>query len=178
MPPLESALVILVPEAEFLVRPFRDRYDPSAAVGMPAHITLLYPFKPPDRIEDDACETLRRCFSGFAPFRFSVAEVRTFADAVLYLAPEPDEPFRHLTMAVWQRYPETPPYGDRYSEIVPHLSVARPAAGQPLGPIADEFARVSRHRLPISAIAAEVALMETLSGRWQVRTRFRLGRDA
>lgn len=41
----ESALVMLVPQSEALVRSFRDRYDPSAAEGIPAHITLLYPFK-------------------------------------------------------------------------------------------------------------------------------------
>jgi hypothetical protein len=29
----ESALVVLVPEAEPLVKPFRDQYDPSAAAG-------------------------------------------------------------------------------------------------------------------------------------------------
>jgi hypothetical protein len=40
-----TALVILVPEAEALVKAFRERYDPSAAEGMPAHVTVLYPFK-------------------------------------------------------------------------------------------------------------------------------------
>ena len=43
MSPIESALVVLVPEAERLVKPFCERYDPSAAAGVPAHITLLYP---------------------------------------------------------------------------------------------------------------------------------------
>src|SRR2546423_5116994 len=33
----DSALVVLVPEAEALVKPFRDRYDPSAAVGCPGN---------------------------------------------------------------------------------------------------------------------------------------------
>jgi hypothetical protein len=42
----ESALVVLVPEAEPLVGPFRERYDPSASAGMPAHITINYPFLP------------------------------------------------------------------------------------------------------------------------------------
>jgi hypothetical protein len=40
----ESALVVLVPEAEAATKPFRDQYDPAAAAGVPAHITLLYPF--------------------------------------------------------------------------------------------------------------------------------------
>src|ERR1051325_8060387 len=48
----ESALVVLVPEAEVFAKPFRDQYDPSAAAGMPAHITLLYPFKAPDEVDD------------------------------------------------------------------------------------------------------------------------------
>jgi hypothetical protein len=42
---MKSTVAILVPEAEGLVRLFRNRYDPSAKAGMPAHITLLYPFK-------------------------------------------------------------------------------------------------------------------------------------
>ena len=53
MSSIESGLVVLVPQAEALVKPFRDRYDPSAATGVPAHITLLYPFKPPDEIDID-----------------------------------------------------------------------------------------------------------------------------
>jgi hypothetical protein len=40
----ESALVVLVPEAEAATKPFRDQYDPAAAARVPAHITLLYPF--------------------------------------------------------------------------------------------------------------------------------------
>ena len=51
MPKPESALVILVPEAEPLVRPFRHRFDPSAALGVPAHITLLYPFIAPEQMK-------------------------------------------------------------------------------------------------------------------------------
>ena len=41
MTAIQSALVVLVPEAEGLVKDFRDRYDPSATAGVPAHITLL-----------------------------------------------------------------------------------------------------------------------------------------
>ena len=47
---VESALVVLVPAAEVVVKSFRDKYDSSAADGCPAHVTLLYPFKPPDEI--------------------------------------------------------------------------------------------------------------------------------
>ena len=107
----ESALVILVPEAEPLVRPFRDRFDPSAALGDPAHITLLYPFIAPERIGADTLDKVTECFRGFAPIAFCLTEVRRFPAEALYLAPVPDEPFRNLTMAIWNRFPDTPPYG-------------------------------------------------------------------
>lgn len=43
----QSALVVLVPEAEELVAPFRAAYDAAAAAGMPAHVTILFPFASP-----------------------------------------------------------------------------------------------------------------------------------
>jgi hypothetical protein len=42
--------------------------------------------------------------------------------------------------------------------------------------VADEFARAAHAILPIDATAAEVALMDNGSGRWQVRTTLGLGR--
>lgn len=176
MPPIESALVVLVPEAEPLVKPFRDRYDPSAAVGVPAHITLLYPFKPPDEVSDVVLDKLRHGLGGFRSVRYSLGSIRRFPGEVLYLAPEPEEPFRQLTLAIWGWYPETPPYGGKWPDIVPHLSVAMPGDEQKLDLIAAEFAEASNGSLPIGATAAEVALMDNSSGRWLVRTCFSLGR--
>ena len=75
----------LVPEAEPLVKPFRDRYDPSAAAEVPAHITLLYPFKHPDEVDQTVLGDLNQCFHRCAPFRFSLAPIRRFPDAVLCL---------------------------------------------------------------------------------------------
>jgi len=177
MPLNESALVVLVPEAEPLVKAFRDRYDPSAAAGVPAHITLLYPFRHPDEVDHTALEDLRRLFHRFAPFRFSLAPIRRFSDAVLYLAPEPHEPFRQLILAICDQYPETPPYGGKWPDIVPHLSVAWVKDQQQLDRIATDFAQASRGRLPILTTAGEVSLMEKRSGRWLIRATFGLQRE-
>src|SRR5271166_3747670 len=166
MLPLESGLAVLVPEAELLVSSFRGQYDPSAAAGMPAHITLLYPFKPPGEIGDPVIEKLDQCFAGFPAFDFSLAEIRRLPGGVLYLAPEPDEPFRRLTLTVWDCYPETPPYSGRYSSIVPHLTVAQLADEHQAEQVAVEFAQASRGQLPIHAIATEIALMDTRTGSW------------
>jgi 2'-5' RNA ligase len=170
MPPIQFALVVPVPEAEPLVRPFRDKYDPSAAHGMPAHVTLLYPFKPPDEIGEAVLQRLGRCIAGFRRFDFSLATTRRFPGGVLYLAPEPDEPFRRLTLAIWALYPSTPPYGGRYSRIAPDLTVAQLAEERQLEPIAAEFLRAAEGKLPIRATASEAALMDARAGSWQVRT--------
>jgi 2'-5' RNA ligase len=177
VPTIESALGFLVPEAEALVGPFRDRHDPAAAAGMPAHITLLFPFRPPEDIDAAVEGGLRRCFAGFAPFPFALAKTRRFEppDAVLYLAPEPAEAFRALTLAIWQRWPETPPYGGKHADVIPHLSVAQVAGRRELDAIALRFAAAATAMLPIRARAAEVALMDTRSGRWRIRTTFGLG---
>ena len=98
---MEATLVILVPEAEGLVQSFRDRYDPAAKAGMPAHITLLYPFKSANEIDRPVLDTLSQCFSRFQPVRFSLTTINQFPGETLYLVPEPEDPFRELTLSVW-----------------------------------------------------------------------------
>jgi 2'-5' RNA ligase len=175
MSSIESALVVIVPEAEAVVASFRERYDPSAAVGVPAHITLLYPFKPPAEVGANVLNDLQKCFSGFMPFDFSLAAIRRFPGGVLYLEPEPNEPFRQLTLALWAAYPEAPPYGGKFDTVVPHLTVALADDERQLDSIADDFARAAHGKLPATALAAEVALMDNAAGHWQIRTRFALG---
>ena len=41
---LRSGLIIEVPEAETAVAAWRERLDPQAVLGVPAHITVLFPF--------------------------------------------------------------------------------------------------------------------------------------
>ena len=53
-----SAIVVPVPDAEPAVGTWRARYDSSAAFGMPAHITVLYPFLPEDRLTQDVVDRL------------------------------------------------------------------------------------------------------------------------
>jgi 2'-5' RNA ligase len=169
--PVESALVVMVPQAEPLVKAFRDRHDPSAVAGAPAHVTLLYPFKHPDAIDQEVLDELGESFRARAPFGFALTSIRRFPDAVLYLAPDPDEPFRELTLAIWDRY-KTPPYGGKWSNIVPHLSVACVKDEQYLDHVAGDFVHAAQGRLPITSIATEVALMEKRSERWRVRATF------
>ena len=171
--PFESALAILVPEAESLVERFRLQHDPSAAAGIPAHITVLYPFKPPEEITAEIIQTLEKLFSKIARLNFSLIEWRRLR-RVLYLAPVPDEPFRQMTEAVHERFPETPPYGGEFADIIPHLTVAQNDDPTRLQEIVDEFDRAATEALPIHASLSEIVLLDNVTGRWRIRHRFAL----
>ena len=171
----ESALVVLVPEAEPLVGTYRERFDSSAAAGLGAHITLLYPFVEPGKIGESELDLLAECLRGFAPIAFSLAKIRRFPVETLYLEPDPAEPFRQLTMAIWERFPDRPPYGGAWPDIVPHLSVGRFADAAAMDKVAADLARALEQSPPIRARSGTVALIENMAGRWIVRRTFKLG---
>lgn len=169
----QSALIVEVPKAESLVGQFRRRFDPSAAAGVPTHVTILYPFLPPARLTSTVTRTLSRLFGEVAPFRVRFARARRFPEA-LYLAPVPARPFRRLTELVAAQFPETPPYGGRFQEIVPHLTVAHAENSRELTRIAKEFGAAANGRLPVRMTVAEVVLIERRAGRWRKRQVFSL----
>ena len=170
-----TALVLRVPETEPLVGPFRARLDPAAADGMPAHVTVLWPFKALGWLGDADLAELTDIFASHTPLTIEFAETRRFPE-VLYLAPEPAAPIRALVAAVFERFPEYPPYGGAFAEVVPHLTVAMVEDGQALEPIASEFAQAAAGRLPIRAVVGEVTLFENTTGRWRPAAVFALGR--
>lgn len=165
--------MILVPEAEDLVRPFREAHDPSAAKGMPAHITINYPFLPGASPSSDLEDRLRTLFSRYAPFPFRLQGPASFPE-VLYLAPDPDGPFKELASDVWKAFPNSPPYAGEYSGITPHLTVAQEDDSHLFEYISADFQRRAEGMLPISSQARKVWLMDNRSGRWRKRTSFPL----
>ena len=171
--PLESTLIVMIPEADGLVEGFRAKYDPSAAAGVAAHVTILYPFKAPPQLTSDAVQSLGDLFAALPSFDVSFEQIKRFPGA-LYLAPTPDEPFRNLTRQVVQRFPENPPYGGKFSDIVPHLTIADLGDSEMLGEIAAQFESSAKGRLPIYSKVTEVTLMDNRSGGWQIQYRFPL----
>jgi 2'-5' RNA ligase len=163
-PQRESAIVVSVPEAGPLVDGWRLRHAADAPLGVPAHVTLLYPFVAADAIDEEVVRALREVVSRFAAFDFALARVDRFPD-VAYLAPEPAEPFRRLTEALAERWPEHPPYGGIHESVVPHLTVAHGDRR-----LQDEVEREVAPGLPIRATAREALLLEQLpSRRWRTR---------
>jgi hypothetical protein len=55
----ESAFIIDVPEAESIASTVRAQLGSSSDPGIPAHITVLYPFMPPELITADVVQAAR-----------------------------------------------------------------------------------------------------------------------
>jgi hypothetical protein len=80
-----------------------------------------------------------------------------FGDDVLWLAPEPDGPFRQLIRAVVTAFPAYLPYGGTYDEPVPHLTVGELRLGSTAELAAAEL--TVREQLPIRARVDRAVLL-------------------
>ncbi|MEO8133343.1 MAG: 2'-5' RNA ligase family protein [Betaproteobacteria bacterium] len=119
-----SAFIVHVREAEPVIGELRERFDPSAQLGVPAHITVLYPFMSPEDVTATVIHRVQAVVSGFPAFEFRLKNVGGFPGSV-YLAPEPAQPFIDLAHALARAFPDWPPYGGQHHSVVPHLTVAR-----------------------------------------------------
>jgi hypothetical protein len=98
--------------------------------------------------------------------------VAWFGTEVLWLVPTPDEPFRQLTNEVSARFPDAPPYGGEFDDVIPHLTVGDHAPLTTLNATAADI----RGHLPIAAVVRSVRLIEGTTGlvRWRTITEFPL----
>jgi hypothetical protein len=107
--PTQTAVIAPVPVADSLVGRHCQHLDAAATWGVPAHDTVLYPFVEPPRVNDDLVATLVRAARCVASFECRFERTRWFGEHVLWLDPNPAEPFRRLTAAVGAAFPECPP---------------------------------------------------------------------
>lgn len=161
----QSALIIKVPEAEPLVGALRDRFDPVARLGVPAHVTILYPFMAPAIITPTVLHSLGMIASATRAFDFRFRATGRFPDT-LYLAPTPTRDFIALTIRVAEAFPEFPPYGGKFDTIAPHLTVARGEESQLHG-LEQALNAEPRLQAGVHARCTTLALIENSSGRWR-----------
>lgn len=172
--PLEAALVVVTPQVEPLVAPYRLEHDPSAAIGVPAHITINYPFLPGIHQNEELYRVLVGLFAQSEPFEFTFNKLARFPD-VLYLVPEPEAPFKRLIDRVAARFPESPPYEGAFDEIIPHLTVAQSEDEEVLKSVERALHELAQKYLPITVPVSHVWLMDNRGGMWQQRASFPLG---
>jgi 2'-5' RNA ligase len=170
----QSALIVAVPEAEPVVGRHRDRLDTAAAWGVPAHITVCYPFLPPTQIDEHVLTGLRQAAAAVPAFSCRLTRVDWFGERVVWLAPEPGDPLRALTAAVTARFPAARPYGGLFDEVVPHLTIGH---DQPVADLKAAAADIAE-QLPIPA---RISTMRLATGcpepgrSWSTLAEFPLG---
>ncbi|GAA5159891.1 2'-5' RNA ligase family protein [Amycolatopsis dongchuanensis] len=169
-----SALIVPVPETERLVSTHRRSLADAHPSSVPAHVTVLYPFVHPSRIDAATLDVLAATLGAMTAFDCAFTEVRWFDDDVVWLQPKPDEHFRALTAAVCKRFPAHLPYAGEHPDTVPHLTVADGRSGDTAGKrrIATDIVA----DLPVHARIDRVRLVagEDEHGPWRTITEFRL----
>jgi 2'-5' RNA ligase len=173
----QTALVVLFPALEPVIGEFIRRHTPGGTQGLGPHATLIVPFaETPTGV--DSLALVARAVAPFAPFDVALNETALFPargnePATFYLVPEPAEKFVALTGALAQAFPEFPPYGGEFDEIVPHVTVAQ-GDDALLGQVERDLDPL----LPLATRAERVWLVEHAAAGWRRRSAFPLiGRE-
>lgn len=174
----QTTLLIPIPAAEAAVSHHRSKLDDAARDGIPAHITISYPFLPPSQINESLLGSLSGMFGKIPAFRFTLDQIGWFGDDVVWLGPSDPAPFNVFINTVFSAFPSCPPYGGKYTQVIPHLTIGNTGEQQALQTAAESI----KSYLPIDGIATEVTLMagpcpgspDTPPGQWHVITTFPL----
>ena len=166
-----TALVVEVPAAEPVVGPYREAYDPSAQQGVPAHVTVLYPWLPTGALDEATLRDLTDVVRRVSAFDVQFTQLQRFPQT-LWVAPEPPDPFIALTSVIVDRWPECPPYGGEFDSVVPHLTVADDVDVDSLADVVTSVAPA----LPIETrVDALSLLVLDGQGRWSRHSTYSLG---
>jgi hypothetical protein len=165
----ESAIVVRIRVPAAIDR-LRRSHDRSARLGVPAHVTILYPFVDGSELTPAVRERVAAIAGGFRTFEVTFASAGRWS-GVVYLEPQPSSRFSALIDVCTAAFPEHPPYAGTIDEVIPHLTVAETDSG-PL----DEILVEARATLPFEATAdALEVLAEGDDGRWRRRSRLPFG---
>lgn len=119
-----TVLQVPVPALEPFVRARHHHYDPEWVSTDPAyvhaHVTALGPWLTRPTPSDLA--VVAGVAAATAPFEAVLARVATFANGIIHLVPEPEEPFRVLTRRLTAAFPSCRPYAGEF-DPAPHLTL-------------------------------------------------------
>ncbi len=156
----EHVLLVPFPELAKVVEPWLERsVGARPSHGIPPHVTLLFPCpNEPDEIAE--------VLAGVPAFEAEFRELRRFPQGVVYVAPDPETPFRELTGRLVERFPDWLPFRGEFEEVVPHLTVA-------WGEKLDEAEEAVAVALPLRGRAREAVLFSRVAHeRWEPVARF------
>lgn len=163
----QTGLVLLVPDLDPVIGRWRERYDPASVHGVPAHVTIVYPWKPAAAITSSDRSALAELVRELPPIELSFAGFGRF-DKTLWLDPQPTTAIRGLVDAVVARWPDHPPYGGQFAVVVPHLTVSDGCDPTSVQHVVDDV----EPQLPRTTIVPELTLMRCAGRRWSVDSRY------
>ena len=147
----------------------RRLHDPAASMGVPAHVTLLYPFLPVPQLTLGVRRSLVDIAGGTNPFDVRFRRIDRFPAAV-YLAPDRPAPFVRLTGLIAECFPGYPPYGGAFEAVVPHLTLSpSDASFAAMTATAERFLPFTRRASSLEILAQDDG------GRWRLRWRIPFG---
>jgi 2'-5' RNA ligase len=167
----ETAVVVTVPAAEPVVSAFRRAHTDDGADGMPAHVTLVYPFADSLQLGSGMVAELGEELARFPSFTLGFRRLDRFggSPSVLYTVPEPGDVLIRLTDALSSRFGFLP-YGGVHRDVVPHLTIAISDDPALLDAIEADVAR----SLPITGVVDTVQVWEHDPAGWRLLHRIAL----
>ena len=173
---VETGLIVPVPALESFVCEHRSINPAVPPEGVPAHLTLLYPFLPPDRCAQAHAE-VEGFFAEVEPFEFELTEIGWFDERVVFLAPADPTPFVELTERLIGQWTQCIPYGGRHGgKHIPHLTLGIEGTPDQMASLATAVEAL----LPMTCLAEHAWLMigNSHSARWQHRDTFEFGAES
>lgn len=166
----QTGVAIPVPEADPLLAAVAMRFPEAVRQGVPAHVSVLYPFLPAEKLDDRVISGLSELFAGQPAMSVTFGACHRSGEFVA-LRPEPIEGLEELVSDARRRWPEVLPYEGLYGGVEPHVTVALHTTEERAAVVESE---IVPEWLPISAELREAWLL-IFNGRWTVRQRFELG---
>lgn len=152
----------------------RQRGVGDAAGGLPAHLTMLYPFLERDELDPAVERAIAAVARRHSPIPYRMTGPHRWPDAI-YAGIDPGRPFVRLQADLAAAFPAWPIYGEPPGfAFVPHITVAEGAAADDPRMMAD----VAWTALPSDAIGSRIDVISTAGDRWEVVWSLPLGRRA
>jgi len=122
---MDTAITLFLAEqAPELAKAHDELYPERIAEHIPLSLTLLYPFAPSDELDDDYLKMARDFFASRHPLSFDIASVAQWpGGGAVYGVPEPEGQLRATMRALWELFPEFPPYRGAVDDPAPHASL-------------------------------------------------------
>ncbi len=150
----------------------RDVEDPMARLGVPAHVTILFPFLATEALTPAVRSVLAGVAADAGPFTAHFERVER-REQMVWLVPSDQQPFLRLTAAVAALWPDHPPYGGAHEKLVAHLTLV----DAPTARAQDAVHAVAVEAGPLETRVDTLAVVaETPQGTWRTRWRLPLGR--